>query len=177
MFKDVNDADLEQLAQSFSVEEISSLDKLFDYITKNNLSNFTDSELNKNKEYLNKIVQLKMDQSFYVFDVWDSWAEDQTGVGAGLSLYRRIGDNLKGMLSHSLRDSVPQKEHILKVLKDLKAKEIFTGEIPYKGFLDLNYKSIDEQDKHIIELNPLDNFDAKYFESNEIKVVYLDNLI
>lgn len=173
-----NKKTLDELAYFLNESDIANFAKILKYLKLTGNSTLPDNEILTDLSILEEITRLKQEKKYYAFHIEDSWADEQTGQGEGISLYVRIGNKLKEAYSHCLSDRVPQENEILNYLYNQKISTIYTGDISVSnGFLGVIHESIDENDGHSIIHAKLKNDEISYFASNRIKITVLDYLL
>ena len=123
-------------------------------------------------EMLERANDVARNSDYYVFEVFDEWAERTGGIGEGYCLYQMFGEKLVeiiGLNSNGVPEFRPFREYLSK--KDI--KKLFTTNIPFKGRWGSKPEDIDG-DGDMVSRKKLSEHGISEFISSGIEVIVLD---
>ncbi len=165
---------LEELSFAFPPEKWAILKKMHEYFIEQKHSTIPHEIIQSGLEGIEKIAKLQLEGKIYGFHLQDTWEEEQRGYGEGYQLFLRHGNTLKDYFREY---GAINSDNILNNLFKQGYRKIYTGEIPFEGFLELKTESTDDNDGHVIRYEPLKDYQVEVFEKNGIQVITLDSLI
>jgi len=165
---------LEELSHVFPPEKWAVLKEMHEYFVKLGYSTIPHEIIQSGLGGIEKIAKLQLEGKIYGFHLQNSWEEEQRGYGEGYQLFLRHGNTLKDYFREY---GAINPDNILNNLFKQGYREIYTGEIPFEGFLELKAESTNENDGHVIRYEPLKDYQIESFERDGIKVITLDSLI
>ncbi|MBI3334144.1 hypothetical protein HYZ97_01545 [Candidatus Pacearchaeota archaeon] len=167
---------LEKLSFIFSEKDIARFKRLFELVSREDMSTVPAEELERLFHGLNEIGRLKLDAKHYAFHVEDEYAYKQGGdAGYGVEVYLRQGDALENELVLSHRDYVMKANELIPILNERKITRLYTGPIP-KGTSFLGLPEECDPDDPLIR-SILHESEIIDFRDAGIEVILLETLI
>ena len=122
-------------------------------------------------EFLNRANGMARNFDYFMFSVYDSWADEQVGNGEGYIIYQKGEDEMierMGLTS----DSPHSLEHAIKFLQKQEVRRVYTLHIPIGGFFGVKDNFTDD-DGDYVEKRALEEHDIVRLSNGGIEVVVL----
>ena len=128
-----------------------------------------EATLKEDLKIIFKAGQVSTSSSYFAFNTYDSWAERQSGLSEGMTLYQHVNGRLIEKLGLS-SNGVPSEETITTFLKKESINLVYTGNLPLKGYGGLEPDYTDD-DGDAIQREPLENYQREILKESGIKVL------
>lgn len=124
--------------------------------------------LKESLQFLERANKIARQSDYYVFSVYDSWADDHGGDGCGYGVYQRVHDLLIAKLGIGMNGPA-SFDFVVKSLKKRHIRRVYTTDIPTEGFLGL--KDSVDGDEDVLQYQGLEDHECNMFRSAGIEVV------
>lgn len=130
-------------------------------------------DVTKNLSLIEQANNIARESDYYVFEVEDTWADQEGFQEQGYGVYQKTNDKLIGKLGMGDFGRPATLEETIDFLRKNRITQIFTTYVsPREGYCDLE-NSFDDNDGHSITYTSVDKDLTKYLKSEGIDITFL----
>lgn len=145
---------------------------LGDLKKRNLLKPVIEQGLDKTFSQIERANSLARQSDYYIFEVEDSWAEEQFGNGFGYSIFQKINDQMTRRLG--IIEAPPEFHQVIKFLRRKNVKRVFTTNIPLEGYFGISYEERSGEDnKDVILYKCVNERYVDSFKKEGIELIVL----
>lgn len=124
------------------------------------------------RQTLESANSIARESDYFVFSVYDSWGDEQSGRGDGYAVFQKVKRTMVERLG--IVNVAPQFENVIDFLRENQVKRAFTLHIPLDGYYGLRYENLSGEDNQdVIRYEGLDERFVEAFKKQGIELILL----